>query len=91
MEKLGDLSKKFPEAGKYVPLGEAYVVEGWGIANTKKGAVQTLTLVRISDKLQFSVFADQLRMDGDKLFVSEYQLLKQIKRAEDFARGVSSK
>jgi len=90
MEKIGDLSKVFPEAGQFVKLGEEYAINGWGLVNTKKGAMQTLHLVRIKDGLNFSVFADQLRMDGATLLVSKPQLEKQIKRAEAYAKGVSS-
>lgn len=89
LEKI-DVTKLFREGGDFVPLGEEYAVDGWADANTKKGTVKTLRLVRVKDGLQFSVFADQLRMDGGTLFVSAAQLTKQIARQEAYAKQGAS-
>jgi len=91
MEKV-DLKKRFPQyMGDFFPLSEDYTIGGWTLVQTKKGAIEALTLVRIKDSLIFTVFADQLRQDGDKLLVSKAHLLKQIARQEEWARGVSPK
>ena len=87
--KKVDLKSKFPAYnGDFVALGAEYTVLGWSLANTKKGAVETLSLARVKDNLKFSVFADQLRQDASgALMVSAAQLAKQIARAEQFAKG----
>ena len=91
MEKV-DLKKRFAEyKGDFFPIGEDFTIGGWSLIETKKGAMEALTLVRIKDGLVVAVFADQLRQDGDKLLVSKAHLLKQIARQEEWARGVSPK
>jgi hypothetical protein len=94
MEKL-DLEKmkaKFPEyTGDFQQVSEDYAIGGWGLANTKKGAIPTLTLVRIMDGVSFALFSDQLRMEGSKLFASKAHFDKQLARAEAWARGAAPK
>jgi len=87
MEKV-DVKKRFPEwKGDFQPITEDFAIGGWGLAQTKKGAIEIVTLVRTRDNLAVTVFADQLRLDGDKLLVSKQHFDKQLARAATWAQG----
>jgi hypothetical protein len=94
MEKLNleQLKQKFPEyQGDFQQVSEDYAVGGWGFAQTKKGAIPTITLVRIKDGLSFALFSDQLRMEGARLFASKAHFDKQLARAEAWRAGAASR
>ena len=86
MEKI-DVEKKFPQAkGDFIPIPASLKVDGWGEVPTKKGAVKVVRFRR-EDGLNVAFFADQLRQEGEALFISSAHLAKQIKRAEEWAAG----
>ena len=86
MEKI-DVEKKFPQAkGDFIPVPKSFLVDGWEAIPGKKGTVKIVRFRR-EDGLNVSLFADQLRQEGEVLLVSAAHLAKQLERAEQWAAG----
>jgi len=84
MEKI-DVTKEFRKAeGDFIPIPGSFTVDGWDTVQTKKGAAQTVRFQR-EDGLSITLFADQLRKEGDKFLVSVAHFNSQLARAEEWA------
>jgi len=71
---------KAPES-KPMELPASFKAEGWGTLETGNGAAKVVRFRR-EDGLLLTLFADQLRQEGGKLFVMADHFAKQLERAE---------
>lgn len=88
MEKV-DLGKEFKAyEGDFIPLPASYSVLGMkNLAYKDKKGQMTLApvlLVKREDGLEVTLFADQLRKEGQALFVSAQHLKLQMERQESW-------
>lgn len=96
MEKI-DVEKEFKKYdGDFVKLPSTFRILGFNsIAykdKTGKAANATVLVVKREDNVEVQLFSDQLRKEGDALFISEAHLQKQIARQEAYqARGARQK
>jgi len=89
MEKI-NLEKEFKAYdGDWVKLPSTFRCLGFKQLAFKNKAgeavLSPVLVVKREDGVEFMLFADQLRKEGDALFVSEAHLQAQIKRQEEYA------
>lgn len=91
MEK-SELEKFGEYKGDFEPLPDAYAIGGYSHTTPKNGKPpqDILVVIRKTDGLEISLFANQLRQEGGKLCVSRRHLEYQSKQAEAW-RGAASK
>ena len=86
MEKI-DVEKLFqPAKGDFIAVPGSFTVDGWDTIQGKKGPAKIVRLRR-EDGLNLTLFADQLRVEGEKLLVSGAHFQSQLARAEQWAAG----
>ena len=89
-----DLSKMVAYQGDYLPIPEDYAIGGYSSTAPKdatKAPQPILIVIRKIDGLEISLFANRLRQEGGKLFVSKAHLIRQVKQAELWVQGAAPK
>lgn len=76
--------------GDFIPLPSTFQIVGFKSLVYKKNGAEKIAIVVIAkreDGEEITLFADQLRKEGDSLLVSNAHLQAQIKRQEAWKAG----